>query len=274
LDGWCSSPTLREGILSIKIVDDLRSSISNTGFDGPGFGGNEFAIERNRIVFAAPALTDALRARKETSLAVIIREEIARMIESGALLPGAWVNEAELAAQFGVSRGPVREACRGLEQHGLLNFVVNRGAFVRQIDIAEAAELYDIRSALFSLAGRSLAPVISDAGLAKLDTLVVAMDEAAAHGDLETYYPLNLQFHRAILELCGNQRLLTAYQNCVRELHLFRRHALVTRERMSHSNAEHKAIVEALRNRNARKVSRLMEAHVLQAKERVCHAAP
>ena len=62
--------------------------------------------------------------------------------------------------------------------------------------------------------------------------------------------------------------------NWVRELHLFRRHALVTRERMSHPNAEHKAIVEALRNRNARQVSRLMEAYVLQAKERGCRAAP
>jgi DNA-binding GntR family transcriptional regulator len=266
-------PNPDERTLSIIIVDDLRSPIGNTGLHDPRFDGNESRIKRSRIVPEALTLTDALRARKETSLAVIIREEIARMIETGALLPGAWVNEAELAAQFGVSRGPVREACRGLEQHGLLAVVVNRGAFVRQIDITEAAELYDIRAALFSLAGRSLAPVISDAGLAKLDMLVAAMDEAAAHGDLETYYPLNLQFHRAILELCGNLRLLTAYQNCVRELHLFRRHALVTRERMSHSNAEHKAIVEALRSRNARKASRLMEAHVLQAKERVCRAA-
>ncbi|HTH99115.1 MAG TPA: FCD domain-containing protein [Stellaceae bacterium] len=212
---------------------------------------------------------ESLRFRKETSLTVIIREEVARMIEAGELLPGAWVNEAELAQRFGVSRGPVREACRGLEQAGLLHFVVNRGAFVRQIDATEAAELYDLRSALFALAGRTLAPIITKDGLAQLDGLTRAMEEAARLGDLEAYYPLNLQFHRAILELGGNKRLLNAYQNCVRELHLFRRGGLVTAERMTKSNAEHQAIVDVLRSRDGDKASRLMEAHVLRAKKRI-----
>ncbi len=213
---------------------------------------------------------ESLRAHKETSLAVLIREEVARMIEAGELLPGAWVNEAELAARFGVSRGPVREACRGLEQHGLLHFVVNRGAFVRQIDLKEAAELYDIRSALFALAGRILAPVISKAALGQLQALVAGMERAAREGDLEAYYPLNLQFHRTILELSGNRRLLAAYQNCVRELHLFRRGALVTSERMAQSNIEHQAILDALASHDGERAFRVMETHVLQAKHRIC----
>ena len=96
-----------------------------------------------------PTPAENLRLYKETSLTSIVRDEIGRMIETGEMLPGAWVNEAELAQKFGVSRGPVREACRGLEQIGLLRFVVNRGAFVRQIDAKEAAELYELRSALF-----------------------------------------------------------------------------------------------------------------------------
>src|ERR1700759_5781006 len=87
-------------------------------------------------------------------LTELVRDEIIRMIETGTLAPGVWVNEADLAARLGVSRAPIREACRGLEQTGLLNFVVNRGAFVRELDRTEAAELYDLRSALFALAGR------------------------------------------------------------------------------------------------------------------------
>lgn len=217
----------------------------------------------------APPLStsEAVRLRKETSLPAIIREEILRMLEAGELLPGEWVNEAELAARFGVSRGPVREACRGLEQQGLLHFPVNRGAFVRLLDLGEVAELYDIRSALFSLAGRLLASKISEEGIAALRELIRQMDEAASSGDLEAYYPLNLQFHKTIFELAGNKKLFGIYRNCIQELHLFRRNALITSERMTQSNAEHREIFEALRCGNGKKASQLMEAHVLKAKK-------
>jgi len=221
-----------------------------------------------------PTTAETLRIYKETSLTGIVRDEITRLIEAGELLPGAWVNEAELAQRFGVSRGPVREACRGLEQIGLLRFVVNRGAFVRQIDLKEAAELYDLRSALFALAGRLLAPIIDAKGLARLEDLLAQMETAAASGELEEYYPLNLQFHRVILELSGNARLLSAYQNCVRELHLFRRSALVSKERMKSSNLEHRAIFKALKSHDAAKVFQLMQDHVLNAKARVLREAP
>lgn len=221
-----------------------------------------------------PTTAETLRQYKETSLTGIVRDEITRLIEAGELLPGAWVNEAELAQRFGVSRGPVREACRGLEQIGLLRFVVNRGAFVRQIDLKEAAELYDLRSALFALAGRLLAPIIDAKGLARLEDLLAQMETAAASGELEEYYPLNLQFHRVILELSGNARLLSAYQNCVRELHLFRRSALVSKERMKSSNLEHRAIFKALKSHDAAKAFQLMQDHVLNAKARVLREAP
>ena len=220
-----------------------------------------------------PTTAETLRQYKETSLTGIVRDEITRLIEAGELLPGAWVNEAELAQRFGVSRGPVREACRGLEQIGLLRFVVNRGAFVRQIDLKEAAELYDLRSALFALAGRLLAPIIDAKGLARLEDLLAQMETAAASGELEEYYPLNLQFHRVILELSGNARLLSAYQNCVRELHLFRRSALVSKERMKSSNLEHRAIFKALKSHDAAKAFQLMQDHVLNAKARVLREA-
>src|ERR1700712_838351 len=105
------------------------------------------------------------------------------MIEQGELLPGSWVNEADLAVRLGVSRAPVREACRGLEQAGLLEFVVNRGAFVRTVGQGEAAELYDLRAVLFAFAGRLLAPRISTAERDSLADLVSQMETAAAAED-------------------------------------------------------------------------------------------
>jgi DNA-binding GntR family transcriptional regulator len=206
-------------------------------------------------------------------LTAIVRNEIVRMIEIGALAPGVWINEADLAARLGVSRAPIREACRGLEQSGLLNFVVNRGAFVREIDRAEAAELYDLRSALFALAGRELGAVITEEQLKMLANLLDDMDRAAADSNLDVYYPLNLLFHQTLLEFTGNRRLLQTYQSIIRELHLFRRKALVTRERMSDSNAEHRAIYAALRAKNPVAAASLMEAHVLNAKKRIFQTA-
>jgi DNA-binding GntR family transcriptional regulator len=206
-------------------------------------------------------------------LTAIVRDEIVRMIETGTLAPGVWINEADLAVRLGVSRAPIREACRGLEQSGLLNFVVNRGAFVREIDRTEAAELYDLRSALFALAGRELATIISEKQLKTLADLLDDMDTAAADGNLDVYYPLNLLFHQTLLEFTGNRRLLQTYQSIIRELHLFRRKALVTRERMSDSNAEHRAIYAALRAKNPVAAASLMEAHVLNAKKRIFQTA-
>jgi DNA-binding GntR family transcriptional regulator len=255
----------------MTIVDDQQFNASGALTNYDLVISNCPGLQSDRInqVTAVLGITEALRARKETSLPAIIREEILRMLEAGELTPGEWVNEAELAARFSVSRAPVREACRGLEQQGLLLFVVNRGAFVRQIDLTEVAELYDIRSALFALAGRILAPSITKDGITTLNDLVNRMDSAASKGKLNSYYPLNLRFHQTILELANNKRLCSAYQNCIRELHLFRRHALVTAERMIESNNEHKAILDALQAGNGKRVSRLMESHVLLAKKRI-----
>ncbi len=210
-----------------------------------------------------------LRIRREVSLTVLLRREIERMIERGELSPGDWVNEAMLAARFGVSRGPVREACRGLEQGGLLSFVVNRGAFVREITSEEAGELYELRAVLFGAAGRLLAPRITAGQVAALSALIARMEAAAGSGDLDAYYKLNLEFHRALLTLAGNRRIAATYENAVRELHLFRRRALVPAGRMTASNREHRAILEALAGHRAASAERRMAAHVRGAKRRI-----
>ncbi|HWA81288.1 MAG TPA: FCD domain-containing protein [Acetobacteraceae bacterium] len=210
-----------------------------------------------------------LRLRRDVSLAEVIRQEIEHMIDSGALNPGEWVNEATLAARFGVSRGPVREACRGLEQTGRLVFIVNRGAFVREVTEEEAAEIYDLRAVLFGFAGRLLAPKMTEAQHEELAALVTAMDEAALASDIDRYYPLNLAFHQKLVAFAGNRRLAASYERCVQELHLFRRRALIPEGRMACSNDEHKAILAALAARRPAMAERLMTAHVLRAKARI-----
>ena len=209
----------------------------------------------------------ALHIRRTESLTSLVRRELERMIESGELKAGDRLNENLLAAKLGVSRGPIREACRGLEQSGLVEVVVNRGVFVRKLSDREASELYDIRAALMRLAGATLAPIIEDWQIAELRALVGQMDDAARAGDLNSFYPLNLQFHHAITDYGGNERLMALASAIQREAHLFRRLTLHMPGRMLASNAEHREILKALEARDPVRAGAEMEAHVLNSRE-------
>src|SRR3546814_3610450 len=128
------------------------------------------------------------------------------MIVSGELSGGDRLNETLLAERFGVSRGPVREACRGLERSGLIRFVANRGVFVREMDVKEALELFDVRAALFALAGKTLAPRLADAQVQRLAALIGEMSAAADADDVNAYYPLNLELHTLLIDSYGNDQ--------------------------------------------------------------------
>lgn len=208
-----------------------------------------------------------LRIRRTESLTSLIRRELERMIEVGELKAGDRLNENALAAKLGVSRGPIREACRGLEQSGLVHVIVNRGVFVREISNHEAAELYDIRAALYALAGRLLAPKITKKQVTELRRMVSQMEDAADKGELNVFYPLNVRFHEAIVQFSGNGRLLSMSTSVHREMHLFRRRTLDMPGRMKISNAEHRAIVDALAAKDGNATAQLMEDHVLKSRE-------
>ena len=202
------------------------------------------------------------------SLTSLVQEEIDRQITTGELAAGKRINEIALAERLGISRGPIREACRALVQAGLLEAVRNRGVFVRQIGPAEMAEVYDVRAALDHMAGRTLAERITRAQLTALKQLVRRMDQAAKRRQIAEYYPLNLAFHRSIIDYAGNRRLAGIYQGLVKELHLSRRAGLVQGGGLHFSNDEHKEIVAALEAHDPALTARLMEAHVLEGKKR------
>jgi DNA-binding GntR family transcriptional regulator len=212
-------------------------------------------------------LASALQIKRTQSLTSLIRRELERMIEHGELSAGDRLNENALAARLGVSRGPIREACRGLEQSGLVHVVVNRGVFIRQVSSREAAELYEIRGKLYGLAGRILAPIVTDSQLQLLRGMLDQMDQAVDAHALNDFYPVNLRFHESIVEFAGNGRLIAECTAIHREMHLFRRRTLDMPGRMTISNGEHKRIVDALMARDPIAADRASEDHVLTSRE-------
>jgi DNA-binding GntR family transcriptional regulator len=212
------------------------------------------------------------RPRTETFVPAVQRE-LERMIAAGELGGGDRINESALAMKLGISRGPVREACRALERIGLLRSELNRGFFVREISMKEALDIYDLRASLFALVGRLATAQVTSAQLAELEDLVNRMDEAVERDDLGTFYPLNVEFHTRLVASADNHKLMQMWPTLEAELHLFRRRGLVLPGSLRQSNYQHRAMVAAMRAGDADGASRLMEQHILDGKARLLRSA-
>jgi phosphonate utilization transcriptional regulator len=203
------------------------------------------------------------------SLPSVVQAEIEQMILGGELRAGQRINEASLAERFGTSRGPVREALRALEECGLVRAERNRGVFVREVTLAEADEVYDLREALDDLIGRRLAERITAQQLAALKALLADMDAATTARDLDRYYRLNLDFHDRLVEYVGNSHLSATYRRLTKELLLFRLHGLLEGGGFAVSNSEHKAIVRAIASRDPERAGRVLREHAAESRVRM-----
>jgi phosphonate utilization transcriptional regulator len=216
---------------------------------------------------------DPIEVVRRHSLTALVRDEIERHIVEGMLAPGDKLNEADWAARLQVSRGPVREAFRALEQAGLVRTEKNRGVFVRTVSLAEADEIYAVRAVLEEAACRILAARIDAGQLAVLRDWLDAMRTATDARDHDGYTRANVAFHDGLVAASGNLKLYETYRRLVSELSLFRRAALtVHADAMERSLAEHRAILTALGSRDAEHAATLMRAHVNGGLQRA-HAA-
>jgi phosphonate utilization transcriptional regulator len=205
---------------------------------------------------------------RSASLSSAAQQEIERLILEGELAPGTKLAEAWLSERLGVSRGPVREAFRMLEEAGLVRQEKNRGVFVRDIPVEEAMEIYDLRAVMDELAGRRLAGSITPEQLKRARAIVDSMDQAARNDDADSYHLLNLQFHDTLIEFVGNRKMATIYRKLVKELALFRRRNLVDRTLLPHSAAEHRQMLKAIATGDPEAAGRAMFEHVMQSKQR------
>lgn len=207
---------------------------------------------------------------RSQSLTTVVRHELERRILAGEILPGAKLNEADVAEALKVSRGPVREAFRALEQAGLVRTEKNRGVFVRSLSHFEADELYEVRAGLDALIGRLAAERCKPAQVQELRDLLLGMEKAARTRSVDEYYPLNVRFHDLMAQFTGNATLLATYRRLVNELHLYRRETLAHGpDSFPTSTNEHLAIVEALARGDADRASDLLYQHAMESRARL-----
>lgn len=215
----------------------------------------------------------AIRLLQQHSLSALVEQELKRKIISGELAAGVRLTEAEVAERLGVSRGPVREAFRALEQAGLIVNEKNRGVCVRQISLQEADQIFEVRAALDGMIGRLSAERITSAELTKLRSVIKKMKSPAVRSDPSAYFLLNLEFHDVLAQATRNPSLIEAYRRAVNELNLFRQETLLRNtENIRISTADHENIVNAIAERNPAKAQQLLFDHVMTSRLRLHEA--
>ena len=222
------------------------------------------------VVLPHPTIT----LLRTASLASAAQQEIERLILAGELPPGAKLAEAMLSERLGVSRGPIREAFRRLEEAGLVRLEKNRGVFVRDVPLDEAAEIYDLRAVMDELAGRRVAANLTAEQSRTLRGVVDRMEQAARAGDADAYHLLNLEFHERVIEYAGNRKMSSIYRKLVNELALARWRNLAEEQALTHSAAEHRQILKAISSGDPEAAGRALFDHAPRSKQRMLRPPP
>ena len=206
--------------------------------------------------------------RNRSSLNERVQCELERLILRGILKPGEHVKEQALADRLGVSRSPIREACRALERAGLVETIPHRGVFVRDVNLQDATDVFDIRAELAGIVARQAVHNVSPKWARALAELIERMDEAAARADADTYLDLNLEFHATLYKLADNRRVALLDRALGNELLVYRRRGLASGGGLEVSNREHRQMLALLVDGKAEDLERLLKQHISGGKHR------
>jgi DNA-binding GntR family transcriptional regulator len=190
----------------------------------------------------------------------VLCSAIRDQIITGVLTPGQRLTEEALAAEFGTSRIPVREALRLLEADGFVRMQPYYGTFVVEISDEEASDLLEIRGVLEPLAARRAANFCTADVLAELQEIVIAGRAAADAGRLTELPALNSQLHGLLAEASGSSILSGLIAQLRHKIAWV--YSVELPRRATDSWVEHSLIVEALARRDADSAAALMTAHV------------
>lgn len=188
-------------------------------------------------------------------------------IISGRYQNGDVLVESKLAEEFGVSRTPVREAIRQLELEGLVRTVSNRGIVVEGISSRDVQDIYTIRGLIESLAARWAAERITPEELRQLKETVELQEFYASKNDVDQVTRLDTRFHELILNACKSKPLRHALGGFVAYAQRARVVSLNVPGRISRTLAEHRAIFEAIANKDPDNAEQAVNLHVMKAEK-------
>jgi DNA-binding GntR family transcriptional regulator len=204
-----------------------------------------------------------------------VRDRLTDEILSGRLAPGSRIHELRLAAQFGVSQAPVREALRDLEVFGFVVSAPYHGARVRQFSLNDLVEIYPIRAALESAAARAAATRIDDGALDRLAQLIDEMRAAAERGDQHAHASADFAFHQTVIQASGNRVLERIWQTLRLAMTTGITHSMsgMTHRSLKEIGERHLPVLDALRGRDPSQAEAMMRAHIEEPGQWILDAA-
>ncbi|WP_230534103.1 GntR family transcriptional regulator [Microvirga roseola] len=202
------------------------------------------------------------------SRAVTLRDAVETEIVTGALKAGERLDEVQLAARFGVSRTPVREALHQLAASGLIEMRPRRGAVVAQVSPDRLVEMFEVMAELEGMCARLASRRLSDQDKEALLLAHRKCQEAAHHGDADKYYYENERFHHVVYRASRNQFLAAEAIRLHNRLKPYRRLQLRIRGRITTSIAEHEQIVTAILDGQGAAAQEHARAHIVIQGER------
>lgn len=216
----------------------------------------------------ASAINITLRKKNKLSLTDKAYLELKRRILENELPPGYQIMESELAELLNISRTPAREAMMRLESEGLVEIRARHGMIVKRISVTDMSEIYTVLTALESTAAWQAAQLDHPPEvITALRDSVQQMDDALAANDLKAWAKSDEAFHRQLVSMSGNSRLIQLVGHHIDQSHRVRMMTLSLRPMPLKSNEDHANVVAAIEAKDPDTARRIHRIHREKAGE-------
>jgi len=199
-------------------------------------------------------------------------EALRDAIRKGILEPGERLMEVQVAEELGISRTPVREAIRKLEQEGYVIMMPRRGTYVSDVSESDIKEIFEIRSALEALATGLAARRIEQEELETLQSMLFEIEGYIKQNDIEKIVETDIKFHGLLYQVSRNERLVNIISNLKEQLARFRTLSMSYPGRLYETLEEHSEMVEAIANGDVSAARDAAEHHMERAEKTLLKA--
>jgi DNA-binding GntR family transcriptional regulator len=209
---------------------------------------------------------------KRTSLPLALAESLRERILNGEFKEGEALIQETIAAEYDVSRMPVREAFRELEASGLITMKVHKGAVVSSVPLEQIGELFDLRALLECKLLEAAVPQMTQENLDVSKALLVELDEAYHKRDVGRWGGLNWEFHKSLYVPANRAQTMAIVQGINLQTDRYIRLQLLLTDDIEDAEKEHHEIIRLCEKRDVSKVVPYMRKHILDAKEHLLTA--